>query len=878
MSNDYSLSDIQRALNEKKAKQSAQRQNLVESMAQQMPVKHVSEEDKRYQVTEQRLTALANRVENLMGMSGRLSLVEDQANTLVSGIGHNAMGASQGSGIVNVADADDTELQGISHGETIRWDSTLQKFTPAQGGSGGGAGTLKDTLFLGNEADREILFEDNHGLIHNVGMTPDIHGKMEWRTAVNNQGDVYKSEVFYNDLDNAKVVQIDTKYDRDHDKGIYLEASASGIPGGVTLQNFESPFVDWTDDTLKRRLINAETLNNRIEAEHAILHVVKIQKQNFATADAIPGSFHTEGVTKLELVTRIGLHNLLADNQPVLPSHVDRYPIDSYILIEKLGSSDYGLYTIASDPIFRGDCTEFMLNLVDANGEIVFDETANIYAFNKNYDLTLLQFLLHEIEARVEKQGDRMTGGLVIENADKVADPVSFEIKGIQSGGGSSNYIFSSHLDSKGRDICEYHGPIEGATEVVNKRYVDSLIQNLSGGLRYIGDLDPNIDTPASLDPNALAGDFYIFGASGDWEGEDVKNHDYLIYDGTDWKVLHRDIDDDFLPINGGTLTGSLQMSDGSTISMNGLTPIKTRRIDSGNNSNLEFFRDNDKKLQLASDSVQVFEDLSLQANSDFKVRNGCQVHSGNKYIMTLYGNSVRYHGEETTDDSIVTKKYVDDLVGNTTVTGDFVPLDGSEEMTGNLQIVNHKNNNTAAGLVLDGYRAQSNNPSSSATITFKNGRLSDDATNTGYLTFRAANGSNWFNFNQKVDFQKGTKITGLTETTNLKVTGTDSTIKHLDISMGTDAVSLRVGGRTMFKKKDEAIDGSNIFEIFGDKVLYHGTVTDERSVVTKRYVEDTFDALTVDSAAIAKTVTSVPDDAPRGQLFKIGDQLFMKL
>ena len=96
MSNDYSLSDIQRALNEKKAKQSKARQNLVESMAQQMPVKHVSEEDKRHQVVEQRLTALANRVENLMGMSGRLSLIEETANTLVSGVGHNALGGSQG--------------------------------------------------------------------------------------------------------------------------------------------------------------------------------------------------------------------------------------------------------------------------------------------------------------------------------------------------------------------------------------------------------------------------------------------------------------------------------------------------------------------------------------------------------------------------------------------------------------------------------------------------------------------------------------------------------------------------------------------------------------------------------------------------------------
>ena len=95
---------------------------------------------------------------------------------------------------------------------------------------------------------------------------------------------------------------------------------------------------------------------------------------------------------------------------------------------------------------------------------------------------------------------------------------------------------------------------------------------------------------------------------------------------------------------------------------------------------------------------------------------------------------------------------------------------------------------------------------------------------------------------------------------------------------MGTDAVSLRVSGRTMFKKLGESIDGNNIFEIFGDKVLYQGTITDDRSVVTKRYVEDTFDALTTESAAIAKTVSSVPANAPRGQLFKIADQLYMKL
>ena len=69
-----------------------------------------------------------------------------------------------------------------------------------------------------------------------------------------------------------------------------------------------------------------------------------------------------------------------------------------------------------------------------------------------------------------------MTGGLRIDVADKSVDPISFEIKGIQNSGGGSNYIFASQLDSQGRDVCEYHGPVEGDYEVVNKQYIEKLI------------------------------------------------------------------------------------------------------------------------------------------------------------------------------------------------------------------------------------------------------------------------------------------------------------------------------------------------------------------------------------------------------------------
>ena len=79
-SSDYSLSDIQKALNEKKQKQAQQQKMIAEHYAREMPVKHISEEDKKFQIVEQRLTAISNRVENLMGLSGRVSLIESQAN------------------------------------------------------------------------------------------------------------------------------------------------------------------------------------------------------------------------------------------------------------------------------------------------------------------------------------------------------------------------------------------------------------------------------------------------------------------------------------------------------------------------------------------------------------------------------------------------------------------------------------------------------------------------------------------------------------------------------------------------------------------------------------------------------------------------------
>jgi hypothetical protein len=791
MSNDYSLSDIQRALNEKKAKQSQQRQQLVESMAQQMPVKHVSEQDKKNQVVEQRLTALANRVDSLMGLSGRISMVEETANTLVSGVGHNALGGSQGSGIVNVSDADDVYIEGIAHGESIMWDQSLNAFVPGKGGGGGGAGNLSEVLFLGNIADRDIDFEHNFGINYNFTQITDEYGHNTWKTGTAIQGGVYKRETFDNSLDSAKIVNIDTKYDKDNDKGIFIEPSG----GDVALHGFNSKYEDWSDPKNSSRIVNVDMLEDRVDAEHAILIEEMVQRMNYSDAKDVDGSIYSGNQAQFQFMNKLGLHNNNLSGQPIAPSITERFPKDSYILIEKIGTADYGLFKITSDPQPKGSTTtEFVsVDFLDGTGSLTVDEHANVYAFNKNYDLTLLQLILHEIEARVEKDGDTMTGGLAINNQDKATNPVSFEIKGIQSSGGGSNYVFSAHLDSKDRDVVEYHGPMEDGDEIVNKKYVDNLIQSIAGGLHYLGEIED--ETPAQIeDPNANPGDFYIFAKDRNWHGNPVKKGDWLIFDGTDWNVLDRDQTSNYLPLTGGTMQGPINMGPGNQLSMHGDTPIITKRIDTANDSNFELYRNGQKRFQVADAVTQIFTDLKLVSNSNFEVRNGCQIRSGTEWIMTWYGNGVRYHGGMDHEDSIVTKEYVDNKVGSGGAVGDFLPLDGSEAMSGDLRIFNTTNDNSEAAIVLKGARGNATN--AAATIKFQNDTLASTSDNIGYLTYRASDTERFFRFSKKLEVVGDLDVSGKANLENIVTTGTTSTMKYLNIDVGnSSSEALKVKG-----------------------------------------------------------------------------------
>ncbi len=87
-----------------------------------------------------------------------------------------------------------------------------------------------------------------------------------------------------------------------------------------------------------------------------------------------------------------------------------------------------------------------------------------------------------------------------------------------------------------------------------------------------------------------------------------------------------------FLPLSGGTLTGDLLMSNNNA--------VFTRKIDSGQNSNLTIGRDNDTKILVGNASTVIYNDLKIN------------------------GSNAEYLGNITDDNHLVTKKYVDDIVG----------------------------------------------------------------------------------------------------------------------------------------------------------------------------------------------------------------------
>jgi hypothetical protein len=123
---------------------------------------------------------------------------------------------------------------------------------------------------------------------------------------------------------------------------------------------------------------------------------------------------------------------------------------------------------------------------------------------------------------------------------------------------------------------------------------------------------------------------------------------------------------------SGDTMSGTLQMGTGAEIRMSDSTAIKTRVLDSGNNSNLSIKRDGATKLLIGTNSVDFAVDAKLYSGKNLEftagggskiiLQNGVGFYSGTNHIMHTGGSGMQYLGAYSVDTHIATKKNVDDI------------------------------------------------------------------------------------------------------------------------------------------------------------------------------------------------------------------------
>ena len=291
-----------------------------------------------------------------------------------------------------------------------------------------------------------------------------------------------------------------------------------------------------------------------------------------------------------------------------------------------------------------------------------------------------------------------------------------------------------------------------------------------------------------------------------------------------------------YLPLSGGTLTGTLNMKDAAA--------VKTRHLDSGENSNLELKHNGVSKVYVGADKTSFQEHI--------KMATGKQVYSGTeKNGLAFYNNGVQYVGEYTVDKHVATKKNVDAAIYNDPSdpnSNKYVDRSG-DTMTGNLRI---DRSDEAASietiLTIIGKRPDTAN--SAATIQFKN---ADNSGSPGYLTYRSYDTKSYFAFNRNV-YLNNQMMYGVG---HLKMkAGTyiysDDNPRILVRNPSQDSAATQIqrpgDGLRTFSIRGKDAGSNTVKDIFwaygnsgttGDAINYTGLVTQNNHIVNKKWVDD---------------------------------------
>lgn len=314
-----------------------------------------------------------------------------------------------------------------------------------------------------------------------------------------------------------------------------------------------------------------------------------------------------------------------------------------------------------------------------------------------------------------------------------------------------------------------------------------------------------------------------------------------------------------FSPPEGGTADGFVLKTGDTmtgTLEMDGTAAIKTRNLDSGQNSNLEIKHNGVSKVYVGADQT------AFQHHIKF-AQTGKQVYAGSdsaKKGLAFYTNGVNYVGDYTADQHVATKKNVEEAIYHDITdpdTNKYVDRSG-DTMTGDLEI--QTPDFGEATLVLNGKRDNTTN--ATATIAFKSQFDTADVY-SGYLTYRTTglNATGFFRFNKNIEFSSR----DLLDIGSLELVGGGAikTDTHRQVKFRTSTTSSAGSGWVEFQRpsvdarrgftirgkrapdhQDDDLLYTYAFNSDGDAIHYTGRITNDTNITTKKYVDDGIAAL----------------------------------
>ena len=619
------------------------------------------------------------KVEELVTEEDRLTSLETQLiqvrqlfreATMVSGIGQGGDGQTPGSGVVKAKDLDDVSLDGIQLGDQLVWDGN--QFVP---GSGDGArppiiGELPPTEhpdFIGPDND---LKEGDHWIDDNGSLHIYYDGQWNMVTVYSHQvlpsidapynintpnGQTFNNQKEYNEWlytrtdrkpiisSTAPSIHPDFPADPlrmgdfwidDNSHLYYWENNAwlpvSGGAGRPPIFSDEEPTEHPDFNPPDNELQTGDTWYDTDNSFKASIYdgtqwvsVTPDRKETFArfyqyveastfnSGNDNTCTFVATGST-IDTITNVKFS--INDQQGKIRY---LYKINEDILIEDERNGAYAALRVIK---INGD-GDYDVELEHKNGFGGLD-IGHTYAFGSTAD----HGAIPDIGEDSQQPGTLDDRYVNTSGGDKMEGPLQITGDRSSNGDGIESTIKTLNVDSG------QNSSLQLKHNGTSKVYVGNNQTSFQHHIKF-AQTGKQVYAGNDNDKNGLAfyadGVLYVGEYREDQHVATKKNVDEAIFDDINDDTTHK-----FVKRSGDSMTGSLQITHAAGLDMQGASPVRTRHIDSGNNSNLEIKRNGQRRILVGTNEL-VFDKIA-------------------KYVSDV---------AVTDNKHLVTKKYVDEAI-----------------------------------------------------------------------------------------------------------------------------------------------------------------------------------------------------------------------